>query len=330
MAWGTTAAEAAEQQEANEGQTWIRYFKDPETRIRIAPYEAVRDDGVTVYGTDAWPTTREHFKNGVGSFPCGKDNGIQDCPGCADPDSRVRERSRKYFFPALDDQGVARIFKMGPRSAQAVPEPGRPHLGGGADRAGLHHHQDRAPARRPTTTRRPGSSTRSTSASWSSPTSSRRCTGRLGQRRDRLQRWRAPTRAPTPTERLPADLPQDGPRRQRGRIARPPRRRRRPRATGASRRRPRRRPHGSGQGRAAQGRGRDRSPRTPRRPRTSPTSQGAGVPTRTTRRIESADTALIKQWLDAQRRRVPRRGPRGPASSPSRRSSQSPSDRPWT
>lgn len=115
MAWGTTAAEAAEQQEANEGQTWIRYFKDPETRIRIAPYEAVRADGVTVYGTDAWPTTREHFKNGVGSFPCGKDNGIQDCPGCADPDSRVRERSRKYFFPALDDQGVARIFKMGPR-----------------------------------------------------------------------------------------------------------------------------------------------------------------------------------------------------------------------
>jgi len=97
---------------SNSDEVWIRGFKDPSTQIRIAPAEMVNDRGRTVYGTDAWPTEREHYADGIGAFPCAERFGIE-CVGCTDEDEKVRDRTRKYYVNALDDRGQLRVYKLG-------------------------------------------------------------------------------------------------------------------------------------------------------------------------------------------------------------------------
>lgn len=100
---------------SSDGETWIRRFKDPTTQIRICPAERVNETGKTVYGSDAWPTTREHYEDAMGSFPCDASIGgsEEDCPGCQSSDTKVQQRRRQYYINAIDDQGEYRVFKMG-------------------------------------------------------------------------------------------------------------------------------------------------------------------------------------------------------------------------
>lgn len=107
-----TAADNQEERENQDDSAWIRYFKAAETRIRFAPYSGVDKKGNPVTGTKAWPTEREHYHPKIGSFPCTKDQS-GECYGCSDPADRVKTKSRKYYFWAIDDQGQPQIFKMG-------------------------------------------------------------------------------------------------------------------------------------------------------------------------------------------------------------------------
>jgi hypothetical protein len=70
------------------------------------------EKGVTVYGTDAWPSEREHYEEGIGAFPCAERFGIK-CVGCSDPSEKVQQRNRKYYFNAIDSKGKLRVFKIG-------------------------------------------------------------------------------------------------------------------------------------------------------------------------------------------------------------------------
>lgn len=100
---------------ASDGETWIRRFKDATTQIRICPAERVNETGKTVFGTDAWPTAREHYDDAMSSFPCDASIGgsEEDCPGCQSDDSKVNQRRRQYYINAVDEQGEYRVFKMG-------------------------------------------------------------------------------------------------------------------------------------------------------------------------------------------------------------------------
>lgn len=117
MKFGDTASDYKEDQDANADEVWVRYFKDAETKFRFMPFEARNRKGQMVQGCDAYPTEREHFHPKIGSFPCVKDKGAT-CHGCEDSNERVRNRSRKYYFPAIDSEGLVRIFKMGPKLFQ--------------------------------------------------------------------------------------------------------------------------------------------------------------------------------------------------------------------
>lgn len=105
------SAEEYQQSRGDEGEVWIRRFKDPSTRIRIVPFTRVIN-GQEKSGTKAWPTEREHYHQQIGYFPHYR-FGDAKCVGCEDPDKKVQDMSRKYYFPALDEKGSLRIFKMG-------------------------------------------------------------------------------------------------------------------------------------------------------------------------------------------------------------------------
>lgn len=94
------------------GEIWIRTFKDPATQIRICPAERLNEKGKKVYGSNAWAMEREHYADGVGSFPCATRFGA-DCVGCSDPDEDVSTPSRKYYLNAIDEKGQLRVYKMG-------------------------------------------------------------------------------------------------------------------------------------------------------------------------------------------------------------------------
>ena len=96
----------------NSGEIWIRGFKDPATQIRIAPAVRVNGKGVTVYGTDAWPTEREHYEPAIGSFPCAERFDVE-CVGCTDPNEAVQQRGRKYYINGIDEKGQLRVYKLG-------------------------------------------------------------------------------------------------------------------------------------------------------------------------------------------------------------------------
>jgi hypothetical protein len=96
----------------NSGEIWIRGFKDPATQIRLVPATRENDKGVTVFGTDAWPTEREHYEPAIGSFPCAERFGVE-CVGCTDPNEAVQQRGRKYYVNAIDEKGQLRVYKLG-------------------------------------------------------------------------------------------------------------------------------------------------------------------------------------------------------------------------
>lgn len=109
--FGQPAADYEETRGAAEtDEVWIRNFKNPNTRIRICPARGVNKHGKEIEGTDAWPHEWEHYEPSVGSFPCDES---PTCPGCTDPDEKVRKRSGKYYFNALDEKGYVRVYKIG-------------------------------------------------------------------------------------------------------------------------------------------------------------------------------------------------------------------------
>lgn len=90
---------------------WIRRFQDGETQIRICPMTGENQRGEVVVGTLAWPQEKEHFDEASKiAFPC---TGDSDCIGCNSGDKKVRDRSAKIYMIALDEEGDARIFKIG-------------------------------------------------------------------------------------------------------------------------------------------------------------------------------------------------------------------------
>lgn len=104
---------------SEDGDVWMRTFKQPMTLIRICPAERVNERGEKVYGADAWPTEREHYVDNLGSFPCSQRFGME-CPGCNDPSEKVRSKRRQYYINALDDQGELRVFKFGVKLFQTL------------------------------------------------------------------------------------------------------------------------------------------------------------------------------------------------------------------
>jgi hypothetical protein len=93
-------AEEYEENRAQNDEVWIKGFRDGETKIRplIEP--------------NAMPTYLEHYAEGFGYFPCSK---LKDCVGCTDESAKVRQRSRRFAFNALNDRGHQQVYKMGSR-----------------------------------------------------------------------------------------------------------------------------------------------------------------------------------------------------------------------
>lgn len=87
--------------DATEGEVWIRGFKEGETQLRI------------LQPTIDWWKYAEHYGGGeLGFFPC-LGSAEDGCIGCNDLSERVRNRSWKYLFNALDKDGRVRAFKLG-------------------------------------------------------------------------------------------------------------------------------------------------------------------------------------------------------------------------
>lgn len=116
MKYAQSAAEHETERANEEDDVWIRYFKEKNTRFRFMPYEIEEkvNGKITVRtGCDAYPTMREHYHPAIKAFPCLAFRGMF-CPGCEDKSEKVRDKRRKYYFPAIDEQGMVRIYKMGP------------------------------------------------------------------------------------------------------------------------------------------------------------------------------------------------------------------------
>jgi hypothetical protein len=96
-------------------QVWIRRFNAPTTQIRICPATGVNARGEKVYGTEAWPTAREHYEAAAGAWACEESlGGTQaDCDGCKDESERVQRRQRMYYINAVDENGEYRVYKLG-------------------------------------------------------------------------------------------------------------------------------------------------------------------------------------------------------------------------
>lgn len=101
--------------DSSTSSVWIRGFRDGSTQIRIAPAEKTKENGTTVYGTEAWPFEFEHYDQGMKrSWVCPRkyDSSLQ-CWGCNSTNEGTRRRTRTYYINALDDKGEMRIYKMG-------------------------------------------------------------------------------------------------------------------------------------------------------------------------------------------------------------------------
>lgn len=96
-------AEETEQNSADNGDVWIKPFRDRETRVRFMQEPATMG------------SIREHYsKRFKEFFPCAnpKDTG-QHCYGCLDPDKETSKRTRRYVANGLDEKGVLQLFKVG-------------------------------------------------------------------------------------------------------------------------------------------------------------------------------------------------------------------------
>jgi hypothetical protein len=102
---------------------YIKYFKDGYTTIRVAPESGVTiaKNGMParkVTGTAAWQSNKNHFKDGIGSWPCPKTESNKDafCSGCLDESVnssgyKVSSAGDQFYFHALDDQGYIHSYK---------------------------------------------------------------------------------------------------------------------------------------------------------------------------------------------------------------------------
>ena len=98
--FGETADENASRR-GNDGDVWIKGFKDGSTRVRF------------LQPTGSWVTYREHYSEGPGFFPCSEDTST--CPGCTDSSEKVQKRSRKYAMSCLGESGRVDVHKVGSR-----------------------------------------------------------------------------------------------------------------------------------------------------------------------------------------------------------------------
>lgn len=98
--FGKKASEYEKEREAASDEVWIKGFRDGETRIRFLDEP---DDFVTY---------REHYEEAIGYFPCSEES---DCVGCKDDSAKVRDRSRKFAFHALNSENSQQVFKVGSR-----------------------------------------------------------------------------------------------------------------------------------------------------------------------------------------------------------------------
>lgn len=98
--FGETADENTARR-GNEGDVWIKGFKEGSTRVRFLQV------------TGKWVTYREHYSEGPGFFPCSEDTAT--CPGCTDPSEKVQKRSRKYAMNCLGESGRVDVHKVGSR-----------------------------------------------------------------------------------------------------------------------------------------------------------------------------------------------------------------------
>lgn len=97
----------------DEDDIWILKFPKGETLVRICPAEMINKNGVKVFGSDAWPSEREHYDEDLKSaYPCAADYGME-CVGCKHADKKVRDRSRAYYINVIDAEGNNKIYKMG-------------------------------------------------------------------------------------------------------------------------------------------------------------------------------------------------------------------------
>lgn len=96
---GRTAAQhEAARGSHDDGDVWIKNFRDGETRVRI------------LQSTARWTTYAEHYSEDIGFFPCTEE---RDCVGCNDDSERVRKLSRRYAFNAIDENGRVNVYKVG-------------------------------------------------------------------------------------------------------------------------------------------------------------------------------------------------------------------------
>lgn len=98
--FGKKASEYEKEREDASDEVWIKGFRDGETRIHFLDEP---DDFVTY---------REHYEEAIGYFPCSEE---PDCVGCKDDSPKVRDRSRKFAFHALNSESSQQIFKVGSR-----------------------------------------------------------------------------------------------------------------------------------------------------------------------------------------------------------------------
>ena len=108
MKFGRSAKEAAEEPGRGGGSgDFLRYLKEGDTTLRI------------LQEPDDWKYYWEHFSPAGFSFPCprGKDDPIEDCPGCSSDNDKMKKVSRKIAFNVLvsfNGQEYVNGFKIGP------------------------------------------------------------------------------------------------------------------------------------------------------------------------------------------------------------------------
>lgn len=113
MRFGKSAQEAAQEPGRGGGGNFIKYLKDGDNTMRI------------LQEPDEWLYYWEHFSPAGFSFPCprGKDDPIEDCPGCSSNNEKMKKVSRKIAFNILHSfNGTEYVdaFKIGPMVSEKL------------------------------------------------------------------------------------------------------------------------------------------------------------------------------------------------------------------
>lgn len=113
MRFGKSAQEAAQEPSRGGSGGFLRYLKEGNTTIRI------------LQEPDEWVYYWEHFSPAGFSFPCPRkpEDPIEDCPGCASDNDKMKKVSRKIAFNVLHSfNGTEYVdgFKIGPMVAEKL------------------------------------------------------------------------------------------------------------------------------------------------------------------------------------------------------------------